>query len=59
MAYDHLEHKMESVLLCLSRGKGFLLKFLGPTLQLMHVGHPHKVYSACTPCGASSLTLAC
>ena len=50
---------MESVLLCLSRGKGFLLNLLGPTLQLTHVGHPHKVYSAGTPCGARSLTPTC
>ena len=26
-----MQHKMELVLLCLSRGRGFLLNFLGPT----------------------------
>ena len=33
-------HKMESVLLCLSLGRGFLLNFLGPTLAAHAPGPP-------------------
>ena len=33
-------HKMESVLLCLSLGRGFLLNFLGPTLAAHATGPP-------------------
>ena len=29
-----MQHKMELVLLCLFRGRGFLLNFLGPTVLL-------------------------
>ena len=31
-----VKHKMELVLLCLSRGRRFLLDFLGPTLKWDH-----------------------
>lgn len=46
---------MESVLCCLSRGRGFLLNFLCPNLQLTHLGNAQQVDTACTPCGAGSL----
>ena len=44
-----MQHKMELVLLCLSRGRGFLFNFLGPTLAPPSVpsqAWPHSLCAA-------------